>query len=67
MNSRQFYNIKIVLKLLNACSDPKNKDIRFGQLLTNLDILLYREGEPKDIYNDESSSIYKRICASVSH
>lgn len=60
------YNIAIALKILDLVREDRNKDLRFGQLLVNYNILQYVEEKPRDIYNDESSQIYSRISASVS-
>jgi hypothetical protein len=77
MQTRQEYNIEIAQKILDFCEDPKNKDLRFGQILGIMNIVEYNREQnedpwelnvfPKDTWDDESSTIYNRISASVSH
>lgn len=58
--SRQEANLAILQRLLEAAeADP---DLRFGQLLWNVGVLMAgEEGGLKDPYNDESTAILRRI------
>ncbi len=64
---RQENNILIASKILEACKNPINKDLRFGQILVNMGIIQYTDYKgvitPLDLYNDESNTIYNRIKA----
>lgn len=67
--NRQEANILIAEKLLEICKDSKTKNLRFGQILVNSNLILYDYDSlgllkgPKDIYNTESNVLLERMKA----
>ncbi len=53
--NRQDYNIKIAKYLLKECKKTENKDLRFHQLLFNLDINQFSDETRKWILTPQSA------------
>lgn len=59
IKSRQEYNIKVLELLMKVVKNKKNKDLRLGQLLHNMDTCMYDEfyEEPVDMLERYESSL----------